>query len=379
MSIFPTSFPTSKGRNRLARSRKWDWQSQRKRAVSLEITSPCENLRLHARGVKKCKNSPSRTRTYDPAVNSRLLYQLSYQGKRRDYSGIRSFHKGDLSDHKVSFFESETFQGESGIHFPPFHPFVRSVKFFPAARRCEKVFISVLKGSILARHSRVTGSYAARAKRGFFSILWHTFMKIGIYGGSFDPIHFGHLLLAETCLRECELDRIIFVPTGVAPHKPDKSFAGAEDRIEMANLAIFGCEEFSTSRYEIDSRAERNYTVDTLIHFKESLLDPQLYLILGADMFNDLPYWFRADEICRLAIPIVAARPNTSAPYFEALSPIVTPARLELFREHLVSMPQIELSSTRIRTRIAEGKTIRFQTPRVVESYIMAHRLYRDV
>lgn len=204
-------------------------------------------------------------------------------------------------------------------------------------------------------------------------------MKIGIYGGSFDPIHLGHLLLAETCLRECDLDRIIFVPTGVAPHKPDKSFAGAEDRIEMVNLAISGCDEFSTSRYEIDSKSERNYTIDTLLHFKDTLLDPRLYLILGADMFNDLPHWHRADEICRLAIPVVAARPNTPAPYFEALSPFVSPARLELFRGHLVSMPQIELSSTRIRNLIAEGKSIRFQTPRVVETYITTHRLYREV
>ena len=202
-------------------------------------------------------------------------------------------------------------------------------------------------------------------------------MKIGIYGGSFDPIHWGHLLLAETCLRECELDRVIFVPTGVAPHKPDRAFAPAENRIEMVNLAISGYDEYSTSRYEIDSMAERNYTIDTVRHFKETLLDPELYLILGADMFNDLPHWHLAEEICRLAIPIVAARPNTPAPYFEALSAVVSPKRLELFRSYLVPMPQVELSSTRIRKCLAEGKGIRFQTPRAVEAYITAHRLYQ--
>ena len=202
-------------------------------------------------------------------------------------------------------------------------------------------------------------------------------MKIGIYGGSFDPIHWGHLLLAETCLRECELDRVIFVPTGVAPHKPNQAFAPAEDRIDMVNLAISGCDEFSTSRFEIDSNAECNYTVDTLRHFQETLLDPELYLILGADMFNDLPHWYQAEEICRLAIPIVAARPNTPAPYYEALSTVVSPKRLELFHSYLVPMPQIELSSTRIRKLLAEGKGIRFQTPRAVEAYITAHRLYQ--
>ena len=201
-------------------------------------------------------------------------------------------------------------------------------------------------------------------------------MKIGIYGGSFDPIHWGHLLLAETCLREGQLDRVIFVPTGVAPHKPDRAFASAEDRIEMVNLAISGCDEFSTSRFEIDSKVERNYTVDTLRHFRDTLLDPELYLILGADMFNDLPHWYQAEEICRLAIPIVAARPNTPAPYYEALLPFVASNRLELFRSYLVPMPLVEISSTRIRNLLAEGKNIRFQTPRAVEAYIAAHRLY---
>jgi len=202
-------------------------------------------------------------------------------------------------------------------------------------------------------------------------------MKIGIYGGSFDPIHWGHLLLAETCLRECELDRVIFVPTGAAPHKPNRGFASAEYRIEMVNIAISGCDEFSTSRFEIDSNAERNFTVDTLRHFQETLLDPELYLILGADMFNDLPNWYQADEICRIAIPVVAARPNTSAPYYEALAHIVSPKRLETFRSYLVHMPLIELSSTHIRKRLAEGKGIRFQTPRAVAAYIAAHRLYQ--
>ncbi|MCL2305524.1 MAG: nicotinate-nucleotide adenylyltransferase [Planctomycetaceae bacterium] len=202
-------------------------------------------------------------------------------------------------------------------------------------------------------------------------------MKIGIYGGSFDPIHWGHLLLAETCLRECKLDRIVFVPTGVAPHKPNRAFAPAEDRIEMVNLALSGCDEFCTSRFEIDSHAERNYTIDTLRHFNETFCGPELYLILGADMLNDLPNWHKAEEICELAIPVVAARPNTPLPDYGALSSVVSPKRLELFRNYLVPMPLIELSSTQIRKLLAEGKRIRFQTPHAVETYIATHRLYQ--
>ena len=203
-------------------------------------------------------------------------------------------------------------------------------------------------------------------------------MKIGIYGGSFDPIHFGHLLLAETCLREGALDRIIFVPTGVAPHKPGRAFADAEDRLEMIHLAISGCDEFSTSRFEMESQAERNYTVDTLKHFRETLPGAELYLILGADMFNDLPHWKSVAEICQIAIPIVAARPNSADPCYEALSPFVSPNRLEFFRAFQVPMPLVDISSTRIRKLIAEGKGCRFQTPQAVETYIAEHRLYRN-
>lgn len=200
-------------------------------------------------------------------------------------------------------------------------------------------------------------------------------MKTGILGGSFDPIHYGHLLLAETCMQECGLSRVLFVPTRTAPHKAG-AHASAEDRIEMVNLAINTCEQFSASRFEVDSPDEVNYTVDTLRYFKESLLDSELYLILGADMFNDLVHWKEAEEVCRLATPIVACRPGASAPYFESLSQIVPQKRLEMFRRFLVQMPQIELSSTTIRERIAAGKSIRFLTPGSVVSYIIARGLY---
>ncbi|MGL6225778.1 MAG: nicotinate-nucleotide adenylyltransferase [Thermoguttaceae bacterium] len=202
-------------------------------------------------------------------------------------------------------------------------------------------------------------------------------MRIGIFGGSFDPIHLGHLLLAETCLHVFQLNRIIFVPTGRSPHKPNQTVLRGDERAEMINLAVSGYSEYSVSRFEIESNSVC-YTVETLRHFQATLLDPELYLILGADSFNDLPYWNQTAEICRLAIPIVAFRPGYTPPYFEALSQFVPQNRLALFRDHLVAMPQIDISSSQIRTRIAQGKSIRFQTPRVVESYIQTHRLYSE-
>jgi len=206
-------------------------------------------------------------------------------------------------------------------------------------------------------------------------------VRYGIYGGAFDPIHLGHLLLAETCLRQAKLDRVFFVPTGASPHRSGKENyrASAEDRLNMIESAIVGCEEFLVSRYEID-RQETSYTVETLQYFRQSftLVEPQFFLLMGADMFNDLPNWHEAGEICKLALPLVAMRPDTPAPYFAALNSVTSADRLEEIRHSAVTMPQIDISSTLIRNRVAAGESIRFQVPRSVEAYIGTHQLYQQ-
>jgi nicotinate-nucleotide adenylyltransferase len=204
-------------------------------------------------------------------------------------------------------------------------------------------------------------------------------VRYGIYGGAFDPIHFGHLLLAESCLRQAMLDRVFFVPTGTSPHRSGKEHyhASAEDRLNMIESAITGYEEFMASRYEMD-RQDTSYTVETLHYFHRTfmLVEPQFFLLMGADMFNDLPHWHEAGEICKLALPLVVMRPEMPSPYFAALSGIVAADRLEEIRQSAVMMPQIGISSTQIRNRIAAGESIRFQVPRSVEAYIASHQLY---
>ncbi|MDR0327712.1 MAG: nicotinate-nucleotide adenylyltransferase [Planctomycetaceae bacterium] len=206
-------------------------------------------------------------------------------------------------------------------------------------------------------------------------------VRYGIYGGAFDPVHFGHLLLAESCLRQANLDRVFFVPTGVSPHRANKEHyqASAEDRFNMLESALVGYEEFLISRYEID-RQETSYMVETLQYFHRSftLVEPQFFLLMGADMFNDLPNWYEAGEICKLALPLVVTRPETPSPYFAALSGVASADRIDEIRHAAVTMPQMGLSSTQIRRRIADGESIRFQVPRSVESYITSHRLYRS-
>jgi len=210
--------------------------------------------------------------------------------------------------------------------------------------------------------------------------LSNTMVRYGIYGGAFDPLHLGHLLLAEACLRQVKLDRVFFVPTGISPHRSGKENyrASALDRLNMIESAIVGYEEFLVSRYEVD-RQETSYTAETLQYFHQSftLVEPQFFLLMGADMFNDLPNWHEAGEICKLALPLVVMRPETPAPYFAALSSVAAADRVEEIRQSAVMMPQIGISSTQIRNRVAAGESIRFQVPRSVESYIAAHQLYR--
>ena len=204
-------------------------------------------------------------------------------------------------------------------------------------------------------------------------------VRYGIYGGAFDPIHYGHLLLAESCLRQAKLDRVFFVPTGVSPHRSGKDTycTSAEDRLNMIESALTGYEEFLVSRYEID-RHETSYTVETLHYFHRTfaLIEPQFFLLMGADMFNDLPNWHSAGEICQLALPLVVTRPETPIPYFAGLSGIASPDHLEEICQSAVTMPQIGISSTQIRGSVAAGASIRFQVPRSVESYIVSHQLY---
>ncbi len=201
--------------------------------------------------------------------------------------------------------------------------------------------------------------------------------KLGIFGGSFDPIHYGHLLLAETCREQCGLDRVLLVPAAVPPHKMSQAMTSARDRVEMVSLAIGGHEHLAVSTIEID-RGGVSYTVDTLTTLTEQLPGSSLFFLMGADSLKDLPTWREPQRLCELAVPLVVRRAGSPEPDFSAIHHLVTAQRLEEIREHQVEMPIIELSSTEIRQRVATGRSIRFRTPRAVEKFIETHGLYRS-
>jgi len=201
-------------------------------------------------------------------------------------------------------------------------------------------------------------------------------MRLGVFGGSFDPVHYGHLLLAECCREQCRLDRILFVPTATAPHKRDQAQAPPEARLEMLELATGGHEAFDISRVELE-RGGVSYTVDTLRHYRAAGPEAELFLLVGADMLHDLPHWREAAAVCELAIAVTVRRAGVSGPDFSVLNSIATPGQIELFRRHQVEMPEVGISSSQIRRRVAAGQSIRYWTPRAVEKYIETQGLYR--
>jgi nicotinate-nucleotide adenylyltransferase len=200
-------------------------------------------------------------------------------------------------------------------------------------------------------------------------------MRLGIFGGTFDPVHYGHLLLAECCREQCRLEAVWFLPAAVPPHKQAPTLTPAAQRIEMLELAIAGNAAFSVCRYEAD-RGGVNYTVDTLEHFHEEDSSRELFLLLGADMLADLPNWRSPAGVCDLALPVAVRRPGCKPVDFDCLRGTASPEQIERMRRHQVEMPEIGISSTELRRRMKLGESIRYRTSRAVEMYIETHGLY---
>ena len=200
-------------------------------------------------------------------------------------------------------------------------------------------------------------------------------MRIGIFGGSFDPVHYGHLLLAESAREQAKLDEIWFVPAAVPQHKQEQTLSADRHRAEMLRLAIGGHAAFVLSTLEID-RGGVNYTYETLERIQADRPDAELFFLMGADSLEDLPSWRNPQRICELAVPVVVSRPGSPPINFDAVAEFASAEQLEAMRKHAVEMSLIGLSSTDIRQRVAAGQSIRYRTPPAVVQYILTHGLY---
>jgi nicotinate-nucleotide adenylyltransferase len=198
-------------------------------------------------------------------------------------------------------------------------------------------------------------------------------MRLGLYGGTFDPVHLGHLILAEQCREACGLDRVWFVVTASPPHKAGARTPVAH-RLEMARIAVAGHPAFEVSEVEA-TRPGPHYSVETLEALHCERPGDELFFLIGADSLADLPTWRQPEGIARRATIVVVNRPGID------LNP-VDPAALPDFGPGtnpiaVVTIPPIGLASRDLRRRLAEGRSVRYMVPRGVEAYIDAQGLYR--
>jgi nicotinate-nucleotide adenylyltransferase len=199
--------------------------------------------------------------------------------------------------------------------------------------------------------------------------------RVGVLGGTFDPIHLAHLVAAEAARATLGLDTVVFAPAGAPPHKPGVPISAGEHRLALVRLAIAGNDAFVAGRFDLD-RPGPHYTVDLLRLVREAygVVEPApLWFVMGADSLEDLPTWHDPAGILRLARLAVVGRPGF-APDPATLEQVLAGVRA---RVDMVPMPQIGTSGTDIRRRVAAGATIRYQVPAEVEAYIGAHKLYR--
>jgi len=204
-------------------------------------------------------------------------------------------------------------------------------------------------------------------------------VRIGIFGGSFDPVHLGHLVVAECCREQARLDRVIFVPTAIQPFKQSRQPVAGQHRAEMLTLAVGGNPAFEISTVELD-RGGVSYTVDTLASLRDARPDDELHLILGPDALASLPDWREPARILDLAGVIAVERDgldDVSATVQELrLAALLGPERSRRIVADTVRVPALGIRSSDLRALIAAGHSIRYRTPRAVERYIATHGLY---
>jgi nicotinate-nucleotide adenylyltransferase len=197
-------------------------------------------------------------------------------------------------------------------------------------------------------------------------------MRLGILGGTFDPVHRGHVALAGAARAEMGLDRVLFVPAGQPWRKADRQISSAEHRLAMLRLALEGDETFEIAMLELE-REGSSYAADTLEALRRDRPNDELFFILGEDALLDLPNWARPGRILELAVLAVARRAGVEQ---KALEETVRRLPGLLDRAVWLKMPLVDVSGTEIRDRVRRGLPIGDLMPRVVEAYIREHRLY---
>ena len=199
--------------------------------------------------------------------------------------------------------------------------------------------------------------------------------RLGIMGGTFDPIHYGHLVAAEMARGEFNLSKVLFIPSGTPPHKIRRDVSAANLRYEMVELAIKDNSEFDLSALEMERKGP-SYTVETLRILRRAWPEYELYFITGTDALLEIFSWREAEEILTMIQFIGAARPGFDARDF--LLKVQQEHPETQGRIHYLEVPALAISSTDIRARVRHGQPIRYLLPELVRLFLQKHGLYSD-
>ena len=199
-------------------------------------------------------------------------------------------------------------------------------------------------------------------------------MRIGIFGGTFDPVHTGHLILAEQCRDQAGLDEVRFMPSFDPPHKPGHSITRFEQRCDMLELAIAGHPAFRIERIEKELPPP-SYTAATLTELHRRNAGHELFLLTGSDQLPDLPMWHQPVKVVEQAELVVVPRPGVMLWTAERLAKALG-VETKTVRVRLVACPMIEIASRELRRAMADGLSVRYLLPRAVEEYIRERKLY---
>jgi len=200
--------------------------------------------------------------------------------------------------------------------------------------------------------------------------------RILLFGGSFNPIHHGHLIVARHAAETLGLNRVILMPSALPPHKPSAGLAPASDRLAMCQLAVENDPQFEVSDWEI-RREGPNYTLETIRHFRESGYEPaDVHWLIGMDSLHELGTWYRATELVDECTIVTVARPGAAHPTRAALRKTFGSAQADRLLARIVDGPHIDIASTDIRARTASGAGIRYLVPESVRAFIGERGLY---
>lgn len=201
--------------------------------------------------------------------------------------------------------------------------------------------------------------------------------RIGLYGGSFNPIHNGHLIVARAVAEHLQLDRVFLLPSARPPHKGDRKLLDAPHRAAMVKLAIEDESLFEFSDFDL-TRDGPSYTIDTVTHFGK-LLGPhmELHWLIGADSLAELTTWHRISDLVDACRIVTAARSGWDTIDWAPLRTVLSDAQIAALQTGVLQTPRIDISSTDIRRRVREGRSIRYLVPGAVQEYIETRALYR--